>query len=98
MPAYIIVNIEIKDPVRYAEYIKMAPASIAHYGGRYIARGGNTERLEGTWEPKRVVILEFPSFQRARQWWACDEYAEARRLRQSCAVTEMVLVDGFEGF
>ena len=94
MSAYMIVNIEVTDPDRYAEYIKVAPASVARYGGTYIARGGRTEKLEGDYEPKRVVILEFETFDRGREWWASDEYAGPKGLRQSAAITDMILVEG----
>lgn len=94
MSAYIVVNIEITDPERYAEYIRIAPPSIEQYGGRYITRGGTAENLEGTWQPKRFVILEFPSYERAKAWWASPEYAGPKALRQRSAITEMILVDG----
>jgi uncharacterized protein (DUF1330 family) len=94
MPAYVFVDVQVRDAVRYAEYIKAAPESIAKYGGRYLARGGRTEQLEGAFEPHRVVILEFDSFDRARAWWASDEYASAKALRQSASVCSMILVDG----
>jgi uncharacterized protein (DUF1330 family) len=94
MPAYVVVQIDVKDPATYARYIEIAPPSIALYGGRYIVRGGATEILEGTWKPPRFVILEFASADRARAWWSSPEYAEARALRQTCADTEMLLVEG----
>jgi uncharacterized protein (DUF1330 family) len=94
MPAYLLVNIEITDPVKYAEYIRVAPASIAKYGGRYLARGGRAEALEGTYSPKRVVVLEFPSYERAKQWWDCDDYRGPRALRRASAITDMILVEG----
>ena len=94
MSAYVIVDIEVQDPNAYAEYIRIAPATIARFGGRYIARGGRTEQLEGSWEPRRVVILEFESLERARAWWESEEYAPARRLRQSCASADMIVVEG----
>jgi uncharacterized protein (DUF1330 family) len=65
-----------------------------HYGGRYLVRGGAAETLEGSWVPKRLVILEFPNTQRARDWWSSPEYAAAKALRQSCASTLMILVEG----
>ncbi|HVI24095.1 MAG TPA: DUF1330 domain-containing protein, partial [Myxococcales bacterium] len=68
--------------------------SIAQYGGRYLARGGATEVLEGSWKPKRFVILEFPSMERARAWWSSSDYAAAKALRQACASTSMVAVEG----
>jgi uncharacterized protein (DUF1330 family) len=97
MPAYVVVQIAIEDPVRYAEYRAIAPPSIAAYGGRYVVRGGASEILEGSWLPPRLVILEFPSEARARAWWASPEYAPAKALRQQCARTEMLLVVGGTG-
>jgi uncharacterized protein (DUF1330 family) len=96
MPAYVAVQINVNDPVVYERYKELAPPSIRHYGGRYIVRGGNVETLEGTWHPKRFVVLEFPDMASARAWWSSPEYAEARALRQSCAGTEMIVVDGLD--
>lgn len=97
MPAYVVVDITIHDPETYARYRELAPPSIAAYGGRYLARGGATQALEGTWSPARLVILEFPSMEQARAWWASPEYAEAKALRQRCADAEMLLVEGIAG-
>jgi len=94
MAAYIMVDVTVHDPVRYEEYKKMAAAAVATYGGRYIARGGATKALEGEWQPGRVVLLEFPSSERAYEWWDSAEYRPARDLRQSIATTQMVLVEG----
>ena len=94
MAAYVIANIDVKDPVRYQDYIKMSPVSIAKFGGRFVARGGKTEVLEGEWVPKRLVLLEFPSVERAREWWASDEYAPAKALRQATSSGELVIVEG----
>ena len=95
MKAYVIVNVDVHDKDRYPEYVKMAPVSIQAHGGRYIARGGRTEKLEGSaWEPKRVVLLEFPSYEQAQAWWSSQMYAEPKKLRQACARTEMILVEG----
>ena len=96
MPAYIVVQIEVDDPVPYERYRELAPASIAKYGGRYLVRGGATEALEGTWTPRRLVVLEFPSLEQAKAWWSSPEYAEARALRQSSARTEMLVVPGVD--
>jgi uncharacterized protein (DUF1330 family) len=94
MPAYIIVQVEVSEPAGYDDYKKMVPSSLAAYGGRFAVRGGACETLEGSWQPKRVVVLEFPSVARARQWWASDEYRDAKALRQRTAKTEMILVEG----
>ena len=94
MAAYIIVEIAIKDTARYERYKHLAPPSIAKYGGTYLTRGGATTALEGAWAPERFVILEFADAGKARRWWTSDEYAEAKALRQSCAKTKMLLVEG----
>jgi uncharacterized protein (DUF1330 family) len=94
MPAYVVVNVEVLDPVRYERYKQMAPPSIAAYGGRYIARGGAVEVREGDWQPRRLVILEFPDVARARAWWASPEYAEAKALRNGCARSELIILEG----
>jgi uncharacterized protein (DUF1330 family) len=94
MPAYLVVEVTINDPATYERYKTMAPPTIAQYGGRYLARGGHTEVLEGGWSPTRLVILEFASVERARAWWNSPEYAAAKALRQSCTDTDMVLLEG----
>jgi uncharacterized protein (DUF1330 family) len=94
MPAYVIVQIEIEDPAAYERYKALAPASIATYGGRYLVRGGASDVLEGSWRPPRLVILEFPDRAQAHAWWNSPEYAPAKALRQSCAQTEMLLIEG----
>jgi uncharacterized protein (DUF1330 family) len=94
MPAYVIAHIDVKDPVRYEDYKKMSPISIQKFGGRFIARGGQAEVLEGTWQPKRLVLLEFPSVEVAKQWWASDDYRPAKELRQATSVGDMIVLEG----
>jgi len=93
MTAYMVVEIAIEDTARYERYKPLASASIAKYGGKYLTRCGATTTLEGTWAPERFVILEFADVDTARRWWDSPEYAEAKALRQSCAKTQMLLVD-----
>jgi uncharacterized protein (DUF1330 family) len=97
MSAYVVVDIDITDPVTYEEYKRLAPPSIAQYGGRYIARGGSTEVLEGDWQPSRLVILEFANVEQAKAWWSSSEYAEAKAMRQRSSTTKMVLLEGLPG-
>jgi uncharacterized protein (DUF1330 family) len=94
MPAYVVIDVEVQDPRTYERYKELAPPAIAAYGGKYLARGGRVETLEGSWGPSRLVILEFPTAEKARAWWDSHEYAAGKKLRQSCAHTEMVLVEG----
>jgi len=92
--AYLLVDVEVTDPAGFEDYKQQVPATLARYGGRYIVRGGHTETLEGTWKPKRVVILEFPDRAAAKAWWSSQEYATLKALRQRSARTELVVVDG----
>jgi uncharacterized protein (DUF1330 family) len=94
MAAYVIAHIDVKDPVRYEDYKTMVPPSIAKFGGRFIARGGKAEVLEGTWQPKRLVIVEFPTIEAARQWYASEDYRAARDLRQATSSGDLVVIDG----
>jgi uncharacterized protein (DUF1330 family) len=96
MPAYIIVEIDIQDPIGYEDYKKQASATVLKHGGKYIVRGGKTEVLEGEWQPNRIVILEFPSMERAKGWLHCEEYREPRKLRHKTAKTNMILVEGLD--
>ncbi len=94
MSAYLIVDIDVNDAEGYKEYVKLAPASVSLYGGRYLARGGKSEILEGSWQPKRLVILEFETGEKAKAWLNSSEYAPIRALRHRYARSNMVLVEG----
>ena len=94
MPAYIIADVEITDPVQYAAYIRVVPPTIAKFGGRFVVRGGKTDVLEGSWTPKRLVILEFPTAYHAREWWSSEDYSAPKALRQSASIGNLILVEG----
>jgi uncharacterized protein (DUF1330 family) len=94
MTAYVIVDIDVHDSVGYDEYKKLAPATVALFGGKYIARGGNTETLEGDWSPNRLVILQFENVEQAKKWLNSDEYSQARKMRHSTAKSNMVVIEG----
>jgi uncharacterized protein (DUF1330 family) len=94
MPAYIIVEIEVTDPVGYEEYKKQAAATVEQYGGKYIVRGGACETLEGDWKPKRIVVLQFDNMERAKAWLNSPEYIEPRKQRHRTAKTRMILAEG----
>ena len=96
MKAYILVDVHIEDLAQYEEYKKMTPSSITAFGGKFIVRGAPTETLEGDWAVGRLVILEFPSKDKAKAWWASEFYAPAKSLRQRIAKTNMVLMEGVE--
>lgn len=94
MAAYVVLDITITDAEAYETYKQLAPSSLAQYGGTYVARGGRTEVLEGTWKPNRVVILRFESAERAKQWLTSDEYRPARELRHRASTTHMIVTEG----
>ena len=95
MSAYIIVDITVTDPAGYDVYKPQAAATVAAFGGRYLARGGAVQVLEGDWQPGRLVILEFPDVATAKAWLESEAYREPRALRQATARSNMVLIDGF---
>lgn len=94
MAAYVIAEVEVTDPATYEDYRKQVPATVARYGGKFLVRGGATETKEGGWEPKRLVILEFPSMDQARKWYHSPEYAPALALRLKVARSKVLLVEG----
>ncbi len=94
MSAYVIVNVDVHDTERYEDYKQLAGPTVGAFGGKYIVRGGAAKVLEGDWEPKRVVVVEFPDVARAKEWWSSSEYAPGKALRQEIATSQMILVAG----
>jgi len=94
MSAYVIANVDIRDPARYAEYVKLTPATIAPFGGRFIVRGGKAERLEGEMPVNRIVVIEFDTYEQARAWYNSENYRAARAVRQRASVASLLLVEG----
>ena len=92
MAAYVIVDVEVHDPEAYREYTQAVPATLTPFGGRFIVRGGASETLEGDWRPQRVVILEFPSAERAKAWHASPAYRAILPLRHRHARTNFLTV------
>jgi uncharacterized protein (DUF1330 family) len=96
MPAYVIARVAISDRDQYMKYTAVAPSIILRYGGRVIARSEDAVALEGPEERRRIVIIEFPSAERAREWYGSPEYREARELRKEAAVGELVVIDSVD--
>ena len=96
MPAYVFVEIDIYDQELYDEYKQMTPSTIKDFDGKFLVRGGQTEHLEGDWHPERIVLLEFPSVERAKEWWQSEAYTRARLVRQRAAETKMIILDGVD--
>lgn len=96
MPAYLIANVEINDFEKIKEYLTATPAILKKYTGRFLARGGDIWIAEGDWNPKRVVIVEFDTFEKAKEFWNSEEYRPFKELRQSASKTDMIFVDGIK--
>ena len=94
MTAYVIADITVTNPDGYAAYRPMAAASVAQHGGKFIARGGEVEPLDGGWTPSRVVIIEFPSMAVARTWYASAEYQAALKVRLANSTGRTILTEG----
>lgn len=94
MKAYIVSFIDVEDPVLYQQYAARAPQTIAAFGGSYVVRNGNKFALEGEVPDKRVVILEFPSMETARQWHESKEYQEVAQIRHRASKGTIFIVEG----
>jgi uncharacterized protein (DUF1330 family) len=94
MAAYVIGEIDVTDPKAYDEYRRQVLATIEKHGGRFVVRGGAVEPLEGGWTPKRIVVVEFPSLAKAREWYRSPEYAPLIKLRQKASRGKLVAVEG----
>lgn len=94
MPAYLIVETDITDPEQYEQYKAASPAAIAAAGGRFVVRGGEMAVLEGEWQPKRLVVVEFDDLETAKRFYESPEYQAAIKLREGAATLNMVAVEG----
>ena len=93
--AYMVVDARSSDPERMADYRNLAQAAVAAYGGRYLVRGAAYETLEGSWQPQRLVVLEFPGMEAARKFYDSPEYAAARAARAGVSDFDMLLVEAY---
>jgi uncharacterized protein (DUF1330 family) len=94
MPAYVISELEVRDAAGIETYRTLAAKSIAQYGGRYLGRGGAASTAEGGPPPKNIIVVEFPSMERLREWYASPEYAEALKVRQTALDRRLIFVEG----
>lgn len=94
-PAYIVGRVTVTDWDAYQEYMKRTPKIIDRFGGRFIARGADIETLEGEKETRRMVIIEFPSAEKAKAFYHSDAYQEARNIRADAAKAQFLVLDGF---
>jgi len=96
MSVYLILDITVDDPERYREYVRRVAPVVAAFGGRYLARGGSAQCLEGDWEPGRLVIIEFSDRARVLSFLDSPEYRAIGRIRLEAARSRVILVDGID--
>ena len=94
MAAYVISEVQIRNPELFAQYRALAQPTIGRYGGRYLVRGGAVEAVEGEWAPKQLIIVEFPSMEKAKEWYRSPEYTEALKVREHALDRKMIFVEG----
>ena len=94
MKAYVIGEIEVTDPALYDDYRKQVAATIQKYAGSFLVRGGKAEGLEGGWAPKRIVVLEFASYEQALKWYRSPEYAPLIQARQKASKGRLIAIEG----
>lgn len=94
MKAYVIADVNVTDPEHYPEYTSQVQGTLDKYGGRFIARGGGIEVLEGKWKPHRVVIIEFPDMTALKGWYTSNEYVPLIKLRQRYSEGSLLCVQG----
>jgi uncharacterized protein (DUF1330 family) len=94
MAAYVISEVEARDQAAMEAYRALAAQTIAQYGGRYLVRGGAAEVVEGGPPAKTIIVVEFPTMERLREWYASPEYAEALKLRQTALERRLLFVEG----
>lgn len=94
MTAYLIIDVDIRDPERYEDYKRQVPALIARHGGEYLVRGGEHEVFEGDWQPTRLVLLKFPDMDAARAFESDPDYQPIKAIRHAVATSSIVAVSG----
>ena len=94
MKGYILMQVDVLNPQQYGEYMKVTPGLLEQFGGRFVVRGGRAATLEGPEACGRVVVVEFPTFERAQQFYNSAEYQAAKTLRAGAAAAQMILVEG----
>ena len=94
MAAFVIADVDVKDPDKFKEYSKLTPTILKTYGGRYLVRGGNVEVVEGTWTPNRLVVMEFESIAQLKRWYNSPDYTDALKIRQESSESNVVVAEG----
>jgi uncharacterized protein (DUF1330 family) len=93
LPGYAVAEVEVTDPATFQKYAEKAPGTIAQYGGHYIIRGGKNTSIEGD-APKRFVVIQFDSVEKAKAWEDSPEYSAIKPIRHSSAKSRVFIIEG----
>jgi len=94
MSAFLICDVQVKNREKLMEYLKLSEHTLAPFGGKFHAQAGTTETLEGEWQPKVIILAEFPSMEKAKEWYSSDEYAKALKVKPEAIDRNMILTEG----
>jgi uncharacterized protein (DUF1330 family) len=94
MSAYVIAKVKVTDWDQYKEYMKLTPATVEKFGGKFVVRGGQMITLEGPETTERIVLIEFSSLERAKEWYHSKEYGEAKKKREGSATASFIAIEG----
>ena len=94
MPGYVIFNIDVKKPNEYKEYVEKVTPIVNKFGGKYIVRCGEAEVIEGTWTYLRTIIIKFPSYEKALEWYSSEEYKPIKKIRLDNSVSNGMIIKG----
>lgn len=94
MPAYMLVNVDVKDSAGFEDYVRNVPPIVRKFGGEYLAVSDAPEVIEGNWQPRRLVLVRFPDIDAVRSFLSAPEYAPWKELRQRATHSEMVAMEG----
>ena len=92
---YVLLQVNVNDPEVFKRYPELSEKIISKFGGKYLFRGGEFEVLEGSWDIKRNVLLEFENISKAREWYYSSEYQEALKIRSNSAKSNLIIIEGY---
>ena len=94
MSGYAIAQIEINNPENYKEYLAKVSDIVAKFGGEFLVRGGEFRHVEGEWKNSRNIVIKFPSYEKALEWYHSEEYKPIRQIRLDNADTNQIIIKG----
>ena len=94
MAGYLIGTIEVKNPEAYKEYLAKVTDIVKKFGGEYLVRAGEYTEIEGKWKYSRNVVIKFPSYETALNWYNSDEYKPVKKIREENSNGNIIIIEG----